>query len=116
MGRCDPLETDIPSTIRVFPNTVWNPTSYYHLHRKPQLPMSGKYIVHIITASSLTGLFVTLSHCPSPNVQRDVHCDCEHYALRYLGRSFILTVLFSRMEFIFGCSKIKNLTSQMGSS
>jgi len=33
MGRRDPLETDIPSTIRVFPNTVWNPTFYYLLQR-----------------------------------------------------------------------------------
>jgi len=29
---------------------------------------------------------------------------------------FILTVLFWKMEFICGCGKIKNLTSQMESS
>jgi len=33
VGRCDSLETDIPSTIRVFPTTVWDPNIYYRLHR-----------------------------------------------------------------------------------
>jgi hypothetical protein len=32
MGRCDPLETDTPSAIRVFPNSLWNPNIYYRLH------------------------------------------------------------------------------------